>query len=178
MDSLHACWFSPHVLCRYSLLLFQMRLLVHMILFYLVSKQFHYSIKIFVTHFLAFYKLIDKISSFLLFPFPPFSHFLFSKSLSNFFFFYFFYLSLSLFSLFTHTHTYTWTHTIIVIAYSLNFSYFHSFEPLVCLSTCLFKNLEWPTVQQYVLSFIITVNINQKYLGTNRFCWRACSRSA
>ena len=125
----------------------------------------------------AFYKLIDKISSFLLFPFPPFSHFLFSKSLSNF-------SSIisstshPSFSSSWHTHTYTWTHTINVISYSLNFSYFHSFEPLVCLSTCLFKNLEWPTVQQYVLSFIITVNINQKYLGTNRFCWRACSRSA
>ena len=139
MDSLHACWFSPHVLCRYSLLLFQMRLLVHRILFYLVSKQFHYAIKIFATHFLAFYKLIDKISSFLLFPFPPFSHFLFSKSLSNF-------SSIisptshSSFSPSWHTHTYTWTHTINVISYSLNFSYFHSFKPLVCLSTCLFKN--------------------------------------
>ena len=103
MDSLPACWFSPHVLCRYSLLLFQMRLLVHRILFYLVSKQFHYSIKIFATHFLAFYKLIDKISSFLLFPFPPFSHFLFLKFLSTFFFFRSLYLPSSLLFL-KHTH--------------------------------------------------------------------------
>jgi hypothetical protein len=110
VDSLHACWFSPHVLCRYSLLLFQMRLLVHMILFYLVSKQFHYSIKIFVTHFLAFYKLIDKISSFLLFPFPPFSHFLFSKSLSNFFLL-LLVLPLTLPFLSLHTHTYVHINT-------------------------------------------------------------------
>jgi hypothetical protein len=131
VDSLHACWFSPHVLCRYSLLLFQMRLLVHMILFYLVSKQFHYSIKIFVTHFLAFYKLIDKISSFLLFPFPPFSHFLFSKSLSNFFFFHFFCLSLSFFSLFTHTHIQTHEHI------QLLWLHIHSTSRIFTLSSLL-----------------------------------------
>ena len=66
---------SLRMLCRYSILLFLMRLLVHMIRFYLVSKQFHYSIIIFAMRFLAFYRLIDKISSFLPFRFPPFSHF-------------------------------------------------------------------------------------------------------
>ena len=113
--------------------------------------------------FLAFYRLIDKISSFLPFRFPPFSHFF--RRLTHYSQKY----SLSL-SLSQHTQKVPLTHGFIVTTYSLNFSYFHSFKPLVCLSTCLFKNLEWPTVQQYVLSFIVTVNINQKYLHTNRFC--------
>ena len=122
---------SLRMLCRYSLLLFLILLLVHMIRFlYPVSKQFHYSIKIFVTHFLAFYRLIDKISSFLLFLFPPFSHFLFSNLLLLF--------HLPLFFTQSLFHSVTTN----MITHSLIFSrIFTLFKPLVCLSTCLFKKL-------------------------------------
>ena len=63
------------MLCRYSLLFFPIAYTGSYDSFYLVSKQFRYSVKIFVTHFLAFYRLIDKISSFLLLLSPTFSHF-------------------------------------------------------------------------------------------------------
>ena len=163
MDSLHACWFSPHAMPLFYTII--PNAVTGSYDSFLSCVQtvslFHHNICI--ASILAFYRMIDKISSFLPFCLPPYS--LFCKILL-----WLQIVSLSLSLSLILTQKVTRTHGITDITYSLNFSYFHSFKPLVCLSTCLFKNLEWPTVQQYVLSFIVTVNINQKYLHTNRFC--------
>ena len=134
--------------------------MVHIWLFIIscVQTLFHYLHQnTFVTCiFSAFYRLIDKISSFLLFMFPPFSHFFVVSNPFKVFLISYLSPSLSLpllLSLFLNQCHYIFTQ-VYVLSY---------FKPLVFLSTCLFKNLEWPTVQQYVLSFYHNGYYQSKY---------------
>ena len=136
MDSLHACWFSAcYAVIRYY---FPIAYTGSYDSFYLVSKQFHYSVKIFVTQFLAFYRLIDKISSFLLLLTPTYSHF-------------FSYISPPLPSL-PPSLSNSPSPTSSVFTFSPTLPYFYSFKPLsvsqhVSLKTWngpLFNSMSYP----------------------------------
>ena len=111
---------SLRMLCRYSILLFLMRLLVHMIRFYLVSKQFHYSITIFASPvFLLFIGWYIKYHLFFLFVSHPtlfFCKILLLLQIVS--------LSLSLSLSHTQNNTHTWTYCYYIFTQLLVFSLF------------------------------------------------------
>ena len=107
---------SLRMLCRYSILLFLMLLLVNMIRFLSCVQTvslFHHNICI--ASILAFYRMIYKISSFLPFCLPPYP--LFCKIL----------LLLQIVSLslsHTQNNTHTWTYCYYIFTQLLVFSLF------------------------------------------------------